>query len=66
MGVKRRVLCRWLGMHAGDIRTTRVRAEEANYALTYIRCSRCGNVSPLDLRPYHEIEQAHLPGFERA
>lgn len=57
MNLKRRVFCDILGWHIGTPETTRVDAGEAEYALTYIRCPRCGDVSALHLQPWHNVEK---------
>lgn len=47
--------CR-MGFHAGNIETASVDWEQADLAITFMPCSRCGDLVPLDLKPRHQLE----------
>ena len=55
--IRRWLLCGLLNAHKGDVETTRVETERHILALTFVRCSRCGDVHTVYLRPWTDMER---------
>lgn len=56
--LRRRLLCGVVGTHVGTVESTTVATEQYELMLTYLPCTRCGRLVPLNLTPRHVVEGA--------
>lgn len=62
MNWRRLILCEALEWHKGDVEVARVENEKFDLAVTFIPCSRCGKLHPLEVQPYGELRFELLGG----